>query len=547
MGARHRVLAVPMTSAHAATLIAVLMLSSACGVDDPIPPDAALAATPSPDGPLTIELPGPAATEFATRTVPPEGAAEGAITRLHAGLQVDPCLRRAASAIAGLQDAEPTDLPLAFTEFVLHWAGCPDATASLSILRTARPDADLLADSVDDVISAAPATHVGVAGRTMPSGAHRWVVLLVDRRFRMVPLPARVEPGSELPVQFTLDDPFAAAELVLTLPRGDVVELSVGFGRGQAVASLPVSGERGRQWVELIGRERSGPRVLALFPLAVGVDPPARWAGWRLPDESWVDTSQEAEQIAATMILDDRQRFGLPDLRRDGRLDEIARAHSREMAENDFFAHISPITGSVVDRLRGAGYRATYASENIARSRTVAEAHHGLMRSPGHRAAILSPYATRFGVGAVIEEDSYGESTKVLTQIFVRPAAPPDPDRLAREVAVAIDRLRSDHGAETLDRTEALDRCAAAAARAAAADLPRAELAGGMSDCVMAAVSDGVRQWRLLSGRAYEATDLDLPDDIVGDYRLVGIAAHAADAGGTSGWAVVLVATARSG
>jgi uncharacterized protein YkwD len=77
----------------------------------------------------------------------------------------------------------------------------------------------------------------------------------------------------------------------------------------------------------------------------------------------------------------------------------------------------------VADRLERAGYPATFAAENIAMGPTLSEAQESLMRSPGHRAAVLAPEATHFGIGVATRRDPRLGTVHHLTQIFVRRAS----------------------------------------------------------------------------------------------------------------------------
>ena len=91
------------------------------------------------------------------------------------------------------------------------------------------------------------------------------------------------------------------------------------------------------------------------------------------------------------------------------------------MAASGYFAHVSPVTGSIVDRLASIDYEAGFAAENIAMSASLAEAQEGLMRSPGHRATVLSTDATHFGVGVVRDNRDDVGPVYVLTQVFASP------------------------------------------------------------------------------------------------------------------------------
>lgn len=75
--------------------------------------------------------------------------------------------------------------------------------------------------------------------------------------------------------------------------------------------------------------------------------------------------------------------------------------HAVEMYEEGYFAHVSPLTGDVGDRLSAAGVPFSVAGENLALAATPAEVHEGLMDSPGHRANILGPGYRRLGIGVI--------------------------------------------------------------------------------------------------------------------------------------------------
>ena len=61
-------------------------------------------------------------------------------------------------------------------------------------------------------------------------------------------------------------------------------------------------------------------------------------------------------------------------------------------------------------------------AENLARSHYLHDAQESLMRSPGHRAAVLSQKATHLGVGVAITSDDQGQRLYHVTQVFVLPA-----------------------------------------------------------------------------------------------------------------------------
>lgn len=94
-------------------------------------------------------------------------------------------------------------------------------------------------------------------------------------------------------------------------------------------------------------------------------------------------------------------------------LSEVAAAHAMDMYVNGYFAHESPTTGTVGDRLQAANIAYTIAGENLALSVTSELAHAGLMGSPSHRENILRESFRRVGVAAV-----RGPSGLMVVQVF---------------------------------------------------------------------------------------------------------------------------------
>ncbi len=82
-------------------------------------------------------------------------------------------------------------------------------------------------------------------------------------------------------------------------------------------------------------------------------------------------------------------------------LADVGRSHAFEMYTDGYFAHTSPVSGQVGDRLQDAGIRFRLAGENLALAATPGLVHEGLMDSQGHRENIVRPEFTRVGIGVV--------------------------------------------------------------------------------------------------------------------------------------------------
>lgn len=144
-----------------------------------------------------------------------------------------------------------------------------------------------------------------------------------------------------------------------------------------------------------------------------------------VPAPSSLDTSPMDSYARRLFELTNARRAGagLPPLRENGLLNGIARIRSAEMAQYNYFAHESPVTGhnafSLMD-VHGVPY--AWAGENLAKNNypnaeTVEVAEQALWDSTGHRENSLGTHYTDIGIALVIDPGGM----KYFTIIFTGP------------------------------------------------------------------------------------------------------------------------------
>lgn len=104
------------------------------------------------------------------------------------------------------------------------------------------------------------------------------------------------------------------------------------------------------------------------------------------------------------------RRFGpAPPLAASGTLERAALAHSRDMAEHDYFSHVGRGGSTPGDRVARAGFRWSAVGENIAWGQTSARAVvEAWLASPGHCANIMDPVFTATAVAYSVDSRSPG-------------------------------------------------------------------------------------------------------------------------------------------
>lgn len=127
-------------------------------------------------------------------------------------------------------------------------------------------------------------------------------------------------------------------------------------------------------------------------------------------------------QISVERVIEDtnrqRQNVGLQPLKENSALDAAARAKAANMFAENYWAHFSPSGKDPWGFIKSAGYKFSYAGENLARnfynSEDVVTAW---MNSPSHKDNLLNPNYQDIGI-AVAEGVLQGQKTTLVVQMF---------------------------------------------------------------------------------------------------------------------------------
>jgi uncharacterized protein YkwD len=182
--------------------------------------------------------------------------------------------------------------------------------------------------------------------------------------------------------------------------------------------------------------------------------------GSGLPKVTATPQVRQLERAMFQRVNRDRAERGLPGLKYDERLAEVARYHSEDMRERKFFAHESPTTGSLDNRLNRAGYLFGSARENLSEAPDVNTSEEGLLKSPGHFANLMASDVTHIGVGIVQGGVSDGRNY-LFTQVFAKPSTLGTPEAEQRAVLRLINQQRAMHKLPALTLHSSLSKVAA--------------------------------------------------------------------------------------
>ena len=119
------------------------------------------------------------------------------------------------------------------------------------------------------------------------------------------------------------------------------------------------------------------------------------------------------EKEVVRLVNEERASRGISALKHNWELSRVARYKSRDMRDNKYFSHTSPVYGTPFQMMKSFGITYRSAGENIARGQTSPQAVvNAWMNSSGHRANILNASFTEIGVG-------YVSDGRYWTQMFI--------------------------------------------------------------------------------------------------------------------------------
>ncbi len=146
------------------------------------------------------------------------------------------------------------------------------------------------------------------------------------------------------------------------------------------------------------------------------------------------------EQSMFRLLNDDRVNRGFTALKWNSQLQQAARKHAQLLWQKKQLSHQFPGESGLVQRISETGLRFGAAAENLAYSTEPDDLHSGLMRSPGHRANILSPKYNAVGIGVVANDGKFF-ATEDFASVTEESSSAEAEERFGR----AFNQLRRSH------------------------------------------------------------------------------------------------------
>ncbi|WNV74868.1 CAP domain-containing protein [Geodermatophilus sp. DSM 44513] len=202
--------------------------------------------------------------------------------------------------------------------------------------------------------------------------------------------PGEDDPAAAVPPPAPAPSAAAPVPVVPSVPSGAAPAPVAGAPSSGSAASAPRPAPTAA--AETARSSRPSPETRAPAPVPQAEPTPVVAAAVPAGDPT-------AEAAVVVLVNQARAAAGCAPVTADPALAAVARAHSADMRDRDYFSHTSPEGLSPFDRAERAGIDYSRA-ENIAYGQAdAAEVVEAWLDSPGHRANILDCDLGRLGVG----------------------------------------------------------------------------------------------------------------------------------------------------
>jgi uncharacterized protein YkwD len=340
---------------------------------------------------------------FQADTRSPQPAAEAGDDFARACPRRDAALERAARFLAERELAGRAALDAEDIALVLRAEGAPYVWPHAWSLSGGRAG-ESASERFATWLAAMPRVGEGRCGGALVKGPEREVAvaIAVDVLADLEPLPMHTSAGTWLEVTARLRVPATEAKVLVLGPRGR--PHAVPSTLEQQLVRARFRADRAGPWlVQVLATVAGGPRPVAEARVFAGDAPKTLSGASPAPGEQAATNADPGDALFA-MVNGARESEGLGLLRRDPRLERVARAHAEAMRAERRLAH-DVTDGSPSDRVQNAGIAARAVGENVARAADPKHAHRTLWQSPSHRSNLLERGFNACGIGVASDAD----------------------------------------------------------------------------------------------------------------------------------------------
>jgi uncharacterized protein YkwD len=440
---------------------------------------------------------------------------------------------------------EPGTPPQAVVAFLSQYFGLTSPAPQVVVANLETEDSRVVADKVVENVKPYlqhfGQIRYGMTSERIRKNQTRLVVVLFDEAVTLDPFPRRLDPKQSATLAGSLAGDLESPRVLFSDALGQLSEPAQ--APGQALRAVLACGEKpARLYVEIRANQAGKPKVVASFPVACGLEPPASVT---VPTkDSWPAEASKQERKVLDNVNAERTTAGLPPLTWDDGLAEVARGLADALGEQARKGS----TGSpdIRERLEKAGIATPLVLVNPAQGRSGEEAQRQLLGSPAHRANFMNPEVTNAGVGLSVATLQDGQTATFLAEIFVKVLPPMDVAEVRKSLAAAIAKRRSDEHKSELALDPALEEVAENYASEMAA--AKGALPPDRDEQVLASLKKGFASVNMLIGASISPLEYANEHKALASGDRLGVGVAQGDhpkLGKNTAYVVVLIGTSR--
>jgi uncharacterized protein YkwD len=397
--------------------------------------------------------------------------------------------------------------------------------------------APLLADSIINFAGNAQQPRYGLITTRLRAKTTRVALVLWDQTVELAPIPRKLAPGTSATLSGTL--------LGLQNPKVQIVDV---VGKLEVVPSQPdqsfkaqisCGDKAGRILVQIIGERDGGNVTAAKFPITCGTDQPVS-AKMPEADEKAADPAQTEKQLV-DLINADRTAAGLPPLVYDPDLSGVARA----LAENRAGGRGTTST-ELQQRLKEKDISTPMVLASEGQAFNAEEAHARFSESARDRANEMTSEVNQIGVGAAAGPPVGGRPSIILTELFIKVLAPPDPVAIKAKLYEGIARKRADARANPTAKDPVLEDVAQKYAEGLATY--RGSIPKDKESELVAPLYKALGSVNIMGGVKQDPLEFSEEPGVIGNGKLLGVGVAVGSSiqfGKNSTFVVVLLGSAK--
>jgi uncharacterized protein YkwD len=226
------------------------------------------------------------------------------------------------------------------------------------------------------------------------------IFLTQKRLLTHKPFPIKITPNKPLKITGNLAKGVSSLQMLVAKKGEKTKKYNIKSPKGNFKISKKIcsKSKKGKYNIQLLGKDKYGSQVLAIFPIYCGVKKKLNKTLKTMGPAVKMGIEEFAKSVFKK-INNYRASKGIKKLKWSEKLYKITKSHSAEMCKLSKLFHISPTTGTPAKRMKKAKIKVRTLAENVSFSSSPESTVNGWIESEGHRLNMINKKVNKGAVG----------------------------------------------------------------------------------------------------------------------------------------------------